>query len=396
MWCGWSRACRRPTRPRPWPAAPAATAPGCWSQVAAPPRPRRPLRLRLPDPAAPRHRGAGRAEAAPAVDFTDLHAWAEVYLPGAGWIGLDATSRPARRRRPHPAGRHPALPLRRADHGRVRLRPRSTSTSRWTSPAWSSRCASPSRSRTTAGRRSITLGEQIDADLGRPGRAPDHRAASRPSSPSTTSRRAEWNTDAVGPTKRGLADAMIRRFQARFAPGGLLHHGQGKWYPGEACRAGRLALFWRIDGQPIWRATPAAHRRRVRSPGEVTTPAQCRRPGLRRALRRPAWPRPGYVQAGLRGPGLIGWKEGSLPTMSTPPSWRSTTRPSAPACSKAFDGGAVAGARRLRAAHPALAQDRHASRLDERALDAPQRGHLFLVPGDSPSATACRCRACRC
>jgi uncharacterized protein (DUF2126 family) len=62
----------------------------------------------------------------------------------------------------------------------------------------------------------------------------------------------EWNTAALGPTKRRLATTLYHRLRERYAPSGLVHFGQAKWYPGEPLPRWALNLFWRRDGEPLW------------------------------------------------------------------------------------------------------------------------------------------------
>jgi len=184
------------------------------------------------------------------VDFTDLHAWCEVYLPGAGWVGLDPTSGLFAGEghipvacSPQPSSASPISGFSdpcecEFEHHmsieRVREVPRVTKP--YSDEQWSAITA---------------LGQQIDDEL----EAGDVRLTmgGEPTFVSLDDRDgAEWSTAALGPTKRRLAAEVFHRLRDKYAPQGLTHFGQGKWYPGEQLPRWSLNCFWRRDGEPVW------------------------------------------------------------------------------------------------------------------------------------------------
>ena len=186
----------------------------------------------------------------PTSDFTDLHAWAEIYLPGAGWVGMDATSGLMTGEGHIPLAASPEPQSAAAISGgveeaevafdfemtvrRVLETPRVTRP--YTDRQWQDILACGHRvdRALAAGEVRLTLGGE-----------PTFVSA-------TDVEAAEWNIDALGPTKRGHAGRLMRRLAPLWASGAALHHGMGKQYPGEPIPRWALSAHWRADGQPVW------------------------------------------------------------------------------------------------------------------------------------------------
>ncbi len=187
----------------------------------------------------------------PEQDFTDLHAWTEVYVPGAGWIGLDPTSGLLTGEghiplacTPDPASAAPVTGG--TDKCEVefefsntveRLHEDPRVTKPYTEEQWYHIDA---------------LGKFVDKRL-----EEDDVRLTMGGEPTFVSvddmEGDEWNTHADGANKRERAQHLTMRLRDEFAKGAMLHYGQGKWYPGEPLPRWQYGIFWRKDDEPMWR-----------------------------------------------------------------------------------------------------------------------------------------------
>jgi uncharacterized protein (DUF2126 family)/transglutaminase-like putative cysteine protease len=306
----------------------------------------------------------------PSQDGADFHAWAEVFIPGAGWIGLDPTSGLLTGEGHIPLAATPhhrsAAPITgtvepaetkfffEMSVARVSETPRVTRP--FSDEAWATLDA---------------LGEQVDADLA----AQDVRLTmgGEPTFVSIDDYQSpQWSIAALGAEKRVLADTLVRRLRERFAPQGLMHYGLGKWYPGEAVPRWAFTLAWRRDGKPLWRNAALIARE-----GEARDLTADDAKRFAEAVATTLGITPTYVQAAYEDP--VHWmlEEGELPVnvdVGDP---------------KLFDASARARMMRVfeRGLGVAAGYVLPLRRVDNAWVSETwdvRREHLFLLPGDMP------------
>ena len=307
-------------------------------------------------------------------DFTDLHAWVEVYVPGAGWIGLDPTSGLLTGESHIPLAATPhyknAAPIsgaasfaetdfsfdmqirRIAEHPRI--------TKPFSDEAWSNLNA---------------VGRTVDAAL----ETGDVRLTmgGEPTFVSIDDFESdEWNTAAVGPTKRALADKLIRRLRDRFAPGGFLHYGQGKWYPGETLPRWTFSLYWRRDGKPVW-SDDALVAREDADTGATAEQSEAFLRGLADKLGVEA----DFVAPAFEDPAEWIIKEGNLPENVTPENSKLKDPEERARIAKVFARGLTEPAGHILPIQ--RWQSKAAGNIWRSEKWKLRRGKIFLVPGDS-------------
>ena len=257
-------------------------------------------------------------------DVTDLHAWAEAFLPGAGWVGLDATSgllcgegHIPLACTPEPGSAAPisgsfAWDKKHEDDElgddfnfsmrahRIDDPPRPTKP--YSEEMWRAivACGDRVEEALTAGDVRLTMGgEPTFVSI-------DNRDGE------------EWNTAALGPTKGKLADELLRRLSKQFAKGYLLHHGQGKWYPGEPLPRWAYTCYFRRDGEPVWR-DPALFARDIAPDAvNVERAGESHARVFGQVLCKHLAVDPTYLIAGYEDAFYYLWREGRLPVNVDP------------------------------------------------------------------------------
>jgi uncharacterized protein (DUF2126 family)/transglutaminase-like putative cysteine protease len=307
-------------------------------------------------------------------DFTDLHAWTEVYLPGAGWIGFDPTSGllcgeghlPVAAT-PHYRSAAPISGLVEPSDARFsfdmsvkRIAEQPRVTAPFSEEAWTALDA---------------LGDKVDADL--VGHDVRLTMGGEPTFVSIDDyQSAEWNTAAVGPMKRVRADDLIRRLRKRFAPGGLLHYGQGKWYPGESLPRWAFSLYWRRDGVPTWRDVSLIAREAADHKPTVDDSLR-----LAEGIAARIGVMADYVQPAYEDPTDRMLKQGLIPENVDPSDPKIDDPRERARILSLFDSHLSEPAGFVLPLHPWTAQAKPGW-LSE--IWQTRRGRLFLVPGDSP------------